>query len=277
VLAAILLTLAQPPPPIAPLPNPNGYDALVKAGTMVTDNGSNYVTLGAEELRLIVQTNTDALKLARTGLSLPIRAPFDFSPTNETHIKGLAEMKRLARAFVAEGRLAELEHRPGEAAHDYLDAIRLGYAIGRGGLIIDSLVGIALQAIGMAPLEKLISTLDAQQCRELAAALETAESQQDSIESLLEQEHAWVRRTYGLKGRFIELIQYKSLKQTQQRWEQKVKTQQVRARVLIIQLAARAYELDKGERPRSLADLVPSYLKATPQDPVTGTNMLYRP
>ena len=244
---------------------------------MLTDYGSNYATLGADELRTIVQTNTMALKLARTGLSLQIRAPVDYSPTNETHIKGLAVMKRLARAFTAEGRMAELENRPGDAAHSYLDSIRLGYAVGRGGLIIDSLVGIALQAIGLAPLEKLVSTLDARQCRELAAALESADSQQDSIEDLLEQENAWVRRTYGLKGRFIQLVQYKSLKQTQQKWGQKVITQQVRTRVLTIQLAARAYELDKGERPRSLADLVPSYLKAIPQDPVTGTNMFYRP
>jgi len=43
-------------------------------------------------------------------------------------------------------------------------------------------------------------------------------------------------------------------------------------RQLLIDLAARAYELDKGQSPANVADLVPDYLKAIPQDPFTGTN-----
>jgi hypothetical protein len=35
--------------------------------------------------------------------------------------------------------------------------------------------------------------------------------------------------------------------------------------------------LEKGERPKSLAALVPAYLKSIPQDPLTGTNMAYHP
>ena len=46
---------------------------------------------------------------------------------------------------------------------------------------------------------------------------------------------------------------------------------------LLIDLAARAYELDKGHPPASAADFVPEYLKAIPQDPVTGTNLVYTP
>ena len=45
----------------------------------------------------------------------------------------------------------------------------------------------------------------------------------------------------------------------------------------MLALAARAYELDKGHPPASAADLVPDYLKAIPQDPVTGTNLIYSP
>jgi hypothetical protein len=44
---------------------------------------------------------------------------------------------------------------------------------------------------------------------------------------------------------------------------------------LLIQLAARAYELEKGERPKRLTDLVPAYLNTIPQDPLTGTNVAY--
>jgi hypothetical protein len=56
-----------------------------------------------------------------------------------------------------------------------------------------------------------------------------------------------------------------------------VYAQEQKTRQLIIALAARAYELEKGKPPAGTADLVPEYLKAVPQDPVTGTNMIYSP
>jgi hypothetical protein len=37
------------------------------------------------------------------------------------------------------------------------------------------------------------------------------------------------------------------------------------------------YELEKGPRPASPAGLVPDYLKAIPQDPLTGKDMVYSP
>ena len=276
VLAAVIWTLNQPERPRVSLPNPNGYDELVKAGKFVTDNGSNYVTLELEGLRALVNTNAKALKMARTGLTYESRVPLDYS-TDFVRLPDLSDLKRLARAFTAEARLAEVENRPGDAAQSCLDAIRVGYATSQGGLIIDSLVGVAIQAIGMVPLERVIPSLDAKQCRELASSLETAESHAPSAAAILEQEHTWSRQTYGLKGQLVRLVMYRSLQQTEQKFLSKFKQQQLRTRKLIIQLAARAYEQEKNDRPRNLADLVPEYLKAIPQDPLTGTNMVYRP
>jgi hypothetical protein len=62
-----------------------------------------------------------------------------------------------------------------------------------------------------------------------------------------------------------------------QKAERKFKEQQLKTRQLLIGLAARAYELDKGHHPASPADLVPDYLKAIPQNPLTGTNLVYSP
>jgi hypothetical protein len=68
---------------------------------------------------------------------------------------------------------------------------------------------------------------------------------------------------------------FKSTRQSEQRAVAKVNTLQTRERVLLIQLASRAYELEKGERPKGLADLVPAYLKTIPQDPLTRTNVAF--
>ena len=54
-----------------------------------------------------------------------------------------------------------------------------------------------------------------------------------------------------------------------------VNARQIRERVLLIKLASRAYELETGRPPKNPADLVPTYLKAIPRNPSTGTNMSY--
>ena len=42
---------------------------------------------------------------------------------------------------------------------------------------------------------------------------------------------------------------------------------------LIIDLAVRAYELDRGRPANSLNDLVPNYLESVPLDPATGAKL----
>jgi len=118
------------------------------------------------------------LQIARGGFGHESRITFTSlnSLTNGAHSSDLSRLKRMAHAFVAEGQLAELEHRPEAAAQAYLDAIRLGHEGSRGGVIIDSLVGISIQAIGLMPLEKLQPNLDAKQCRQVASALEEMDS-----------------------------------------------------------------------------------------------------
>ena len=276
-LTCLILTLRRPLPPSRPLPNPNGYEELVKAAQMLAGKPWELSSLSAEELRTLLATNAEALALARTGLTHECWTPMIYSETNLTFLDGLRVIKALAESFVAEGRLAELDGRPGDAARSYLDAVRVGCAATRGGMIIHSLVGIACESIGLKPLEKLAPTLDAKSCREAAAGLEAAERQRASAAAVLAQEHDWARRSYGFKGQLIQLITYKSLKKTEQGWKAKLSAHEARARRLMLDLAIRAYELEQGQRPKELAALVPVYLKSIPIDPATGTNMVYQP
>ena len=64
----------------------------------------------------------------------------------------LADLKRLAHLLTDEGRLREMENGSADAAHSYLDAIRFGNEMSRGGFIINRLVGVACEAIGGGPL-----------------------------------------------------------------------------------------------------------------------------
>lgn len=277
VVAALIFALSQPPPAPPLLPKPNGYDGLVRASWMLEDKTSDYAGMNERDLRTLVETNAEALKLARTGLSRPCQVPLDYSAASPNYLfTNLAGLKRLAQGLAAEGRLMELEGRPNDAADSYLTAIRLGVATSKGGLLIDSLVGIAIEAIGTSYLEKLALTLNAKQCRQAAAVLESCEAGREPTPAVLAREREWSRRAFrGVKWQIVRLAMFKSTRQSEQRAVAKMNTLRTREQVLLVQLAFRTYELEKGERPKSLGDLVPAYLKAIPQNPVTGTNMAY--
>jgi len=279
VIGLLVFDAVRPLPPMQPLPNPNGYADLAKAGAMASADTGNATEMKPNELRQLVAQDIEALQTARTALGNDCAVPLEFSENYMSrHLTELAGYKRLAQAFVAEGRLAEMENRPGDAAKSYLDAVRLGNRSARGGILIDQLVGTAIEAMGTACLQKLVDQLDAKSCREAAATLETLDAQRQTWNEVMQQESAWSRRAYpGIKYRWSELVMSSSLKKALQGGERKFKKQQLMTRQLLVDLAARAYELENGRRPTSLTDLVPDYLKAVPQDPVSGTNLVYTP
>jgi hypothetical protein len=254
VTGRLIFDATRPLPPIQPLPAPNGYDDFVKAGEMADNNTGDYYEMKLEELRKLVARNSDALQTARTNLQEDCAVPLQFSENYMSrHPPELADYKRLAQAFVAEGRLADMENRPGDAVKSYLDAIRLGNKSAHGGVLIDQLVGTAIEAMGASHLQKLVDQLDAKSCHETAAILETIDAQRQTWNEVMQQESAWSRRAFpGIKYRLGELAMSSSLKKAHQAG-------------------------DKGQSPGSVADLVPDYLKAVPQDPVSGTNLVYSP
>jgi hypothetical protein len=269
----------KPLPPPAPMPNPNGYDTLVNAGKAVTDNVGDFDQMSAAQLRELVGKNAAALAQARAGLSNQCRVPIQYSESYiSNHLADLAGFKRLAQAFAAEGMWAETNGRASDAAQSFLDAIRLGDKSMRGGILIDELVGIAIEAIGTSHLQTLVPRLNADTCGEIAATLETLDSHGQTWSELKQQENTWSHATF--RGWRYELARWesrKSLASARAAGQRKFNAGEQRLRRLMIDLAARAYELDKGHPPTNVADLVPVYLKAVPQDPVTGANMVYPP
>jgi hypothetical protein len=253
---------------------------LVKAGKLVTADAGDYDKMDEAQLRELVGKNHKALSLTRSGLNNECRVSLQFS-TNylNIHFEELADLKKLTQAFVAEGRLAEMENRPNDAVKSYLDAIHTGIESGQGGILIDELVGIAIEARGTSSLQKLVNKLGAASCRENAATLESLDAQRQTWADILQQENAWSRRTFSnLRYRWAEMTASgPAKKDVQNAVERKFKKQQADTRQLIIELASRAYQLEKGHPPASIADLVPDYLKAVPQDPVTSTNLVYSP
>ena len=243
-------------PPVQPLPNPNGYDDFVKAGQITADLAEyEYDKLNQEQLRKVAEKNAAALSLVRNGFSNECRVPIQFSQAySENHLNDLAAFKRLAQALAAEGRLAEIESHPDAAAKSYLDAIHFGNEATRGGVLIDALVGIAIEAIATSHLTNLVDKLDAKSCRVTAARLETLDAQRQTWSEIMQQEHDWSRRTFtGLGYEIARLETRRSMEAAFKQSENHIQQHVKETRQLMIDFAARAYELDKGKAPTSVS------------------------
>ena len=264
-------------PPLPPMPNPNGYDDLMKAAKMLAPDVGDYSTSNPGEMQSIVSTDAAALELARAGLQMKCRVPLDYNPVS-TNTDQLMARKFLARGFAAEGDLAEAQGHPEQAVKSYLDMIRLANESSRGGILIDQLVGMAIEREGTDELRKLMPRLDAKTCRETGATLESLDAQRQTWNDVMWQEHYWSHRTFpGIGNQIRRMAQYNSLQKIYSESERRFEEQQTRARELAIDFATRAYELDTGHPPAAVSDLVTNYLETIPIDPVTGTNMTYLP
>jgi hypothetical protein len=222
-------------------------------------------------LEAVVKTNAAALTLTRTALTQECRVKL--TPDIEAHLKEINAFKRLALALEQEAKLASLEGRHSEAADTALDIVRLSQACCRGGVLIDSMVGSAIERMGVNGLQGNVRGLNAADCARIAAALEALEATRESVKTVWAEEERWARETYGAQGQLARLLTLSQIRKSRTAWEAKVRQSQAQFRQAMLQLAARAFFLNTGKKPLKADDLVPAYLKAVPADPAVNTPM----
>jgi hypothetical protein len=179
--------------------------------------------------------------------------------------------------MICEGRLAELNGHTNQASVIYLDAMRFGNQALRGGVVIDRLIGIGLENMGRSKLQRLIKSLASADCRAAIVAQNEIEAHQESYDDVIQQEAAWRDRAFPRYQRIMVTIQwmikeksFDPLKSTSSKIKEKINDNDLERRQLMVNLAAHAFLLDKGRRPKGVAELVPDYLKTEPHDPDNG-------
>jgi hypothetical protein len=100
----------------------------------------------------------------------------------------MATYRTLARVLITEGKLAEREGRMADAARSYLDCLRLGTDVPRGGDLIHGLVGIAIEAIGLSAMSKAVDPMDAATAQATARAMLRLEQQAPGAADVLQAE-----------------------------------------------------------------------------------------
>lgn len=263
------------------LPNPNGYDGLVAAARMIQSPAYDYEKMSEAELAALAVSNALPLALERSAImnacQVPIPDSGSYISYTTNHLNDVAYLKDLAQAITAQGRLAELENHPAEAAEDYLNVMQLGAKSSHGGANLDGLMGEAVEEIGRSHLEKLVAKLDAPACRLVVTNLMSLDALHEKWSSFAERQNIMHRRLDFMSYITVKVALHGQMSAANKKIERKFAEDQRGIRSLAIRFAARAFELDKGKSPASVADLVPGYLKEIPKDPVTGKDLTYPP
>jgi len=279
IVLVIVVAAGMHVPAHPPLPKPNGYDDFVAAGEAVSGQVPDFRALDYDQLEDLISANAQSLRLLRIGLARQCRAPIEAALTNVAELPTeLSAMKRLAQLLAAEGRLRELDNRPGDAARSYTDAIRLGNEMSRGGLLITRLVGIACEAIGYQALANLAPKLSRDSDRVLVAQLEEIDAHRVTWAEVVQSEKSCAHYHFRQHLNPITLVVgWWNTRRAVDKAEARHKTVIAHERLIATELALRCYQCDKRRVPASLDELVTNYLPKLPQDPFSGRAMIYHP
>lgn len=276
-LGSLLVCKSGSAPARAPLPNPNGYDDFVQAGQAVVGTPSDYSTMSVDNLRALVSTNAEALRVLRLGLTRRCATPLDSILTNAGTISSqLASIKHLAFLLAAEGRLLELDNRPGEAARSYTQVIQFANELSRGGALITRLVGIACENLGEHPLARLVPKLSAAEARSVIVELEKIDATHVTWAETVQNERYFVRSELrGYRNPLIHLVSWWTTWRTVQKVETRHNMIVAQERLLTTELALRCCQAEGRPLPAQLDGLVTNYLSRLPADPFSAHPLVY--
>jgi len=187
------------------------------------------------------------------------------------------QLARMVHLLAAEGRLREMENQPAEAARSYVEAIRFGNAMSRGGFLTTRLVGIACEGFGYAPLAKLAPKLNPDEARAVLRDLDKLDAGRITWAEVKQSERRYMRYQRGKQfNPIIWVRDWRQSRQVMQRAETIHKTMVARERLLAAELALRCYQSEQGHPPARLDELTPKYLSHMPEDPFSGKPLVYR-
>jgi hypothetical protein len=284
LLAFLAVVLLPPIPPLPELPTPNAFPELVAAGVSIGQKDLFVPTGPADDeeaLRAWVASNKDALSRARKALEHESGVPFvgDTNTIVNQSVQSAGPLRDLGRLFLAEAKLARLEGRTDDALAATLDALRLAGKAGRGGMLIDDLVGIAIESQAIEALTDLVGDLDDRQFAVAMMAIEELEGRREPGDEVIRRERALYLRRGDLAVRVMMTaapgLTTKLRKPPEDAARFAIDRASARARLLLTEMALRRYESAHGKAPERLADLVPDFLPSVPLDPFANQTLTY--
>lgn len=254
----------------------NGYhvfadamNALVSPDTIVQDEldeirSGGTVTAGA---LAYIESNTTTLDLVHDGLNheYVLTPRYDYESEDPDQWWGNA--RSLARLGLYDGTRLSLDGKHDQAMERYLDVLRLGHFINEQAVLIESMIGVAIERIALDSIFDLIPKLDVDALDTLAKELNHIQVNSPPFDHILANERAVMDETgqVGIVGRII----YRRMVEKDLGPSRHIHDV-VESRIIGMELRARTriYTLEHGDPPESLSTVIPD--KRVPVDPLTG-------
>ena len=193
-LVATALWIRRP----QPLPNPNGYDRLLALAATVPAFELERVKTNQAQLAELVQSQPQLLEEVLAAHQLPSVVPVQYSRDDlKGRMNAAGDLRRLEKAILARAILAELKQRTADGVTARLAGIELGQKGSRGGLMIDFMVGSAIQMYGLAGLSNQVRNLDAETCQRALNSLRTLREEQEPLTQFERRERRWMLWSSG--------------------------------------------------------------------------------
>ncbi len=268
--------------PRAKLPEPNGFDDLARAGTLIRGpwpNQGDLAKADLEEVRRFLITNEPAFEAARLGLGRECVASFEDSQAGLVKLMEEAgQVRAVSRLFLAQSRVFEADGRLVDASKSCRESLALGQAIMQGGMIINVQMGSVIQELALRNLNPIRDRLPIDECRAILRDLEALDRRRVTPEAVGERRDAWYAESFTpIQRGMLGLSGIASKGAADERSLAKTSLDRIGRSMRFFQvgLAIHVYHLERKIWPRSVADLVPDYLPAIPTDPATGQPIDY--
>jgi hypothetical protein len=282
------------------------YEALVESASRLVgaDTLDAFDAHNISDAASLVEQNRPVFESARHFLSQQCRVPLRYEKEFfADHSEDCSQLRKLARALRAKALFAASRGDYSAAALTSVDILELANAMRRGGLVVDSLISIAISGIALESLRKLRGNLNEATRVTLRDSLRSLEHEREPLAEIYARDRAW-ERTVGWEDApcdpselelrnpeecglsedeqraILTLIQeFGNLPESEHRELQENQDRHVLAlmRMLRVDLALRSWHAQTHSYPSSLALLVPEHLLEVPDDPFTGSSFIYRP
>jgi len=282
------------------------YESLVQAASSLVDTellGKDEPEQDLVEATTFVESNREVLTAVREALAKNCSVPLKYEQAFfEKHLGDIQYLRDLARTFSLELNLAKSDGHLGTASRIGVDMLELVCAVRRGGLVVDSLVAMAIAGIALEQLRGLRTHLDATQRTVLLNDLARIEQKLEPFADIQQRDRQWEliveqnqepfdfsqqelsdpdecgiseedqRAFFQCVQQFSELPEgtMQSLHIDQD------KRSFALLRMLSVDLALRSCHAVRESYPAQLTSLVPAFLAEMPLDPFTDEPFLYR-
>ncbi|TWT85844.1 hypothetical protein Pla123a_06510 [Posidoniimonas polymericola] len=205
-VAPLLYMLARlthrTPIPECTLPDPNGFEDYLQAASALPASPTvdtwafDVDTATTPQLQAVVAEVDQALELVRSGVTKDVFRRLTYT-MEDLDVPDFGGLRTLSRGFAASGRLHEKQGRLSDAVDDYLTVLDYGCSLTRGGLMVDTLIGIACSGMGVEPLRELKHSAPRERLGDIVERLEAAELRVDAIDQIMLRDKVWSQRAMG--------------------------------------------------------------------------------